>query len=330
MKFQLRSKLTILCGAILLASSLIGSAFAQGAEITNITNGVLNHLVVGGGKTIKEISGTQEVSSTINDLNWAFAQINNPERKVVVAPAVKQSAKVLAIKQELLANIASANITLDPAVVALLPAGEFVQEKEVAKISVVAGLARPDVRRLVLVLKREGTTYPYVTDVTLPTSGMKQFEPVEVFADTLLGTGNYTAWIFSLREDRSYIESVRTRLYSGLIEHADDENGMRLSQFTTTFTGVGWYATMKGHDLGLRSLVVITYFGLIVPFRVYPVVSGNGDAEANFELPMSVSQPFSDITLRCDVTIQNLDGFTFESVTRRQFAWLRTRYVPQQ
>lgn len=230
-----------------------------------------------------------------------------------------------AVKKDLIQKLTAQGIALSPVVVAFLPNGPFVPEGEKASLSIVAGQNRPDVRRLLIVVKRQGALFPMVFDKQI--EGLSQFQAVKIWSagSSVLSSGNYDVNIFINRDDNSYIESIRTRFSYGFVQNGADEDGMTVAEFKTYFVGNGWYASIKGHDLGLKALVVVTFFGLTIPFEINPVVDGNHDAEAFFELPFGISQPFGDTTQYCDLVVQRLDGVRSESVTRHRYVRLRTK-----
>ncbi len=288
------STLFALCGAILLALSLNQPAHAQGTEITNAANGILNQFIIGPGKML---SDTPQVTD--------------------------------AVKQQVVANLASQGIVLNPAVVAYFPSGSYVSDRGTVLLAVVAGQKRPDVRKVTAIIRRQGSTYPNAIVVQKSFSGgLSQFSPEGLWSGdgSVLSSGNYDVDIISATEDGQYLESVHTRFYFGFITGGNDRDGMRVDEFKTQWTGSGWYATLKGHDLGLRTLVMVTYRALTVPFEVNPVIDQDGNAEAGFFLPFTIVPPSLDITELCNLTVQNLNGPRFESVTRREFVRLRSYY----
>lgn len=228
-------------------------------------------------------------------------------------------------KEQVINNLTMQGIALSPAVVAFLPNGSFIPDGEKVSLSVVAGQDRPDVRRLLIVAKRQGALFPMVFEKKV--EGLKQFHAVKVWSagSGVLSGGNYDVDVFVNTEDNRYLESVRTRFSYGFIQNGADEDGMRVAEFKTYFVGNGWYANLKGHDIGLKALVVVTFFGLTIPLEINPVVDGNHDADAFFELPFGISQPFGDTTQYCDLVVQRIDGSRSESVTKHRYVRLRTK-----
>lgn len=292
---KLKSAITMLtlCGAILLALSLNKPAHAQGTEAVN---SILNHLVVSPGKMLSDPPAYQAVETT---------------------------------KQQLAASLASQGIVLNPAVVAYFPSGSYVSDRGMVLLAVVAGQNRPDVRKVTAIIRKQGSTYPNAIVVQKSFSlGLFQFSPEGLWSGdgSVLSSGNYDVDVISATEDGRYLESVHTRFYFGFITGGNDRDGMRVDEFKTQWTGSAWYATLKGRNLGLRTLVMVSFNHITIPFEVNPVVDQNGNAEASFFLPFTIVPPAFDVTEICDLTVQNLDGLRFESVTRREYVRLRSYF----
>lgn len=281
------------CSALLLALSLNQSTYAQGAAISNAASSTLNQFFVGSGKVMNDSSTPQ------------------------VADAAKPA----------LSMTVSQNITLNPAVVAYFPSGSYVSNRDTVLLAVVSGQNRPDVRKITVVIRYQGSLTPVVVQKSL-TNGLYQFSPQGVWssAGTTLASGNYDVDVISATEDGRYLESTHTRFYFGFIRGGNNLNGMRITEFKARWIGNGWFATLKGRGLGLRTLVMVTYFDSTVPFEVNPVVDQNGDAEAGFFLPFSFSPPILDLTQLCNITVQNLDDLRFESLTLKEYLPLRSNY----